>query len=64
MDDFITDSTVEQVKEILRNPERRARMVDKNYKIAKCFYSYKVLEERLWDLMTTFWGANQNCQGV
>ena len=64
MDDFITDSTVEQVKEVLKNPERRQEMVDKNYRIAKCFYSYSVLEEKLWDLMARFWGAKQNCGGI
>jgi glycosyltransferase involved in cell wall biosynthesis len=60
MDDFITDETVERVKEILVNPEKRIQMVEKNYRIARNFYSYRVLEERLWDLMTTFWGAEQN----
>ncbi|MDC7227212.1 MAG: glycosyltransferase family 4 protein [Spirochaetales bacterium] len=64
MDDFITDETVAQVKEVLNNPERRKKMVEKNYKIAQCFYSYAVLEERLWDMMTTFWGVKQSCQGL
>ena len=58
MDDFITDATVDQVKEILSNEDRRNKMVERNYKIAERFYSFEVLEERLWDLMTTFWGAN------
>lgn len=61
MEDFITDQTVEEVKEILRNKELRDKMVEKNFRVAQCFYSYKVLEEKLMDLMARFWGANKNC---
>ena len=59
MDDFITDETVEQVKAIIKNPERKKEMVDRNYEIARRFYSYEVLEEKLLDLMARFWGSGQ-----
>ena len=61
MDDFITDQTVEKVKEILRNKKRRKQMVERNFNIARCFYSYEVLEEKLIDLMARFWGAKEFC---
>ncbi len=60
MDDFITDETVRQVKEVLKNTELRNRMVEKNYEIAKRFYSFSVLQEKLWDILTTFWGAKED----
>jgi glycosyltransferase involved in cell wall biosynthesis len=63
MDDFITDAIVEEVKEVLRNKDRRDKMVEKNFRLAQCFYSYKVLDEKLMDLMARFWGANQSCKG-
>ena len=59
MEDFITDETVAEVKKILNDSEYRERMVEKNYRIAKCFYSYSVLEERLLNLMSRFWGFQQ-----
>lgn len=62
MDDFITDAIVEDVKDILRNKERREKMVEKNFEIARRFYSYTVLEEKLMDLMAAFWGANILCK--
>ncbi|MBI9107491.1 MAG: glycosyltransferase family 4 protein [Spirochaetales bacterium] len=57
MDDFITNKTVEQVKEVLSNKKLRDSMVEKNFRIAQCFYSYTMLEEKLMDLMARFWGA-------
>ena len=62
MDDFITDETVQQVKDVLRYSEMRERMVHKNFNIARCFYSYEVLEEKLMDLMTRFWGTTEFCR--
>lgn len=62
MEDFITDETVAQVKKILNDPEYRERMVEKNYCIAKCFYSYSVLEEKLLNVMARFWGNKKNCE--
>ena len=61
MDDFITDETVKRVKEILTDEEKRKTMVETNFDLARCFYSYEVLEEKLLDLITRFWGANQAC---
>ena len=42
-----TEEAVEQVREVLDNPQRREAMVAENYEIAKRFYSYKVLNQKL-----------------
>jgi len=62
MDDFITNATVDEVKEVLQNKDLRDKMVEKNFRIARCFYSYETLEEKLLDLMARFWGANEECK--
>ena len=45
--DFIEDDTVEQAKQVLKNPELVAEMAAHNYEIGRRFYSYRALEESL-----------------
>jgi glycosyltransferase involved in cell wall biosynthesis len=47
MDGFITQKTVQKVKEILESRERRQQMVNNNYEIAWRHYSYSVLQDHL-----------------
>ena len=56
MDGFITDSVVNQVREVLESPERRDKMVDHNYLVATRHYSYQVLRKRLAFLIANFFG--------
>ena len=43
MDGFVTPSQTQEVNEILTNSEKRKKMVDHNYQVAKKFYSYSVV---------------------
>ena len=56
MDGFLTQKTVQQVKEVLSSPQRRDQMVDHNYQVAQRYYSYSVLRRWLNTLMTNFFG--------
>jgi mannosylglucosylglycerate synthase len=46
-DDYFRPAFVEQVRGLLREPERVEEMVDHNYEVGRRFYSYSVLEIQL-----------------
>ena len=46
-DGFLTDETVEQVNQLLDDPELRREMVETNYEVANEFFSYEVLAAEL-----------------
>jgi glycosyltransferase involved in cell wall biosynthesis len=54
IDGFLTKDAVQNVKDILHSRNRREKMVGHNYQIARRFYSYSVLRERLGALLLTF----------
>jgi glycosyltransferase involved in cell wall biosynthesis len=56
MDGFLSNKTVQKVKEILESPERKEKMVSKNYAIAARKYSYRVLRKQLTAILTAFFG--------
>jgi len=47
MDGFLTDETVEHVKQALFDKEYREKMVDHNYRVASRFFSYRRVEDEL-----------------
>jgi glycosyltransferase involved in cell wall biosynthesis len=57
MDGFLDVKTVNQVREILRSPQRLRQMVEHNYAVASRHYSYAVLRRWLNTLMVNFFGA-------
>ena len=58
MDGFLTQKTVQKVKEVLSSSKRRNQMVDHNYQVAQRYYSYSVLRRWLNILMTNFFGMD------
>lgn len=58
MDGFLPQKAVRKVREVLESPERREAMVEKNYNIARKYYSYDVLRKRLSTLINIFFGTN------
>ncbi len=51
LDGYVSEDAVIKTKEILTNRELREKMVNKNYEIAKVFFSYEVLESKLNSLI-------------
>lgn len=64
MDGYLTQKTVKKVKAVLKSPERRQEMVDHNYAIAKRYYSYAVLQQRLSAILVNFFGTNNHGSGL
>jgi len=50
----VTDKAVTEVQQILAVPERRQAAVEKNFRLGEQYFSYKVLERRLQDLLASF----------
>jgi glycosyltransferase involved in cell wall biosynthesis len=57
MDGFLDEKSVDQVREILRSPQRLREMVQQNYTVAARHYSYAVLRRWLNTLLVNFFGA-------
>ncbi len=51
LEGYVTDKTVLQTKKVLEDKEFCKQIVEHNYKIARCYYSYSVLHQKLKMLM-------------
>ena len=47
IDGYVSEDAVLQARQVLENPERRQAMVEKNYAIARRYFSYKRLKRKL-----------------
>ena len=56
IDDYITERTVEDVVAILKDSAKVQEMVDRNYTLAKRFYSYANLRRKLRFILADFFG--------
>jgi len=50
-EDFITGETVSQARQVLRNPDMVAEMVEHNYELGRRHYSYRAAERQLAALL-------------
>jgi glycosyltransferase involved in cell wall biosynthesis len=57
IDGFLTDAAVKQVELVLKDPQRRKAMVEKNFELGKKYFSYSVLKRGLSALLTSFFGT-------
>ena len=53
---FLTGQAVERVRTVLTDKDVRRRMTERNYEIAKRFFSYSVLRRRLGSILSLFYG--------
>jgi glycosyltransferase involved in cell wall biosynthesis len=58
MDNYITKDTVQTTERILLDPQRVQQMVEKNYTLGLKHYSFTVLEQRIHNLMSEFFGRD------
>ena len=54
IDGFVTEKVVGKIRQVLDDKEYRETMVDKNYELAKHFFSYEILEKKLMYIISTF----------
>jgi len=52
IDGYVSDESIQIARSVLKNPQRRQEMVEKNYEIATRCYSYRVLKQRLKNLVS------------
>ncbi|MFW5695731.1 MAG: glycosyltransferase [Alkalispirochaeta sp.] len=57
MDDFVSDETVRSTQELLDNPSLVDEMVQANFALGLKYFSYRNLEEKLWHIVRSFYGA-------
>jgi glycosyltransferase involved in cell wall biosynthesis len=57
MDGYLNHKNVQKVKDVLESPERREKMVNTNFEIAKKYFSYDRLRRWLNLLLTNFFGS-------
>jgi glycosyltransferase involved in cell wall biosynthesis len=56
-DGYITDVAIERTREVLDDPRLREEMVEHNYELARKYYSFAVLRQKLRTLITDCFGA-------
>jgi len=56
-DGYLTDDTVQKVKNLLKNPEQIAQSVEKNYMLGWRYLSYEMLEEKIEQLLINYYGT-------
>lgn len=57
IDGFLTETAVKQVELVLKDPERRKAMVEKNFELGKKYFSYSALKRGLSALLSSFFGT-------
>ncbi len=58
-DGFITDDTLDDVREVLTSPELVQEITEHNYELARKFFSYNTLQQQLDALLISFFGEGQ-----
>ena len=61
MNDFISDKTIRDTRDLLSDPERISRMVEKNYQLGLQYFSYHILKNKLQYMIESLWG--RRCEG-
>jgi len=56
-DEFITNDTIEEVKLLLDNPGLRREQVERNFELARKYFSYKTVDYKLKALIQNAFGA-------
>lgn len=57
IDGYVTEKAIDMTRSVLKDPYLRKNMVDQNYEIAKFYYSYSVLDQKLRNLMSDCMGG-------
>ena len=54
MENYVTPETVDTVRAILESPDAIEVMAEKNYELARRYFSYQILEQRLHQVLMNF----------
>ena len=50
----LTDDAVEEIRKIIYNDKLSQEIVEYNFELAKKYFSYEILEEKLTELLANF----------
>lgn len=56
-DNYITHKKIEEIRELLSNPDRITQMTEKNYMLGWRYLSYEMLEEKIEQLLVNIYGS-------
>jgi glycosyltransferase involved in cell wall biosynthesis len=56
IDGFLTDDAVARVAELLRDPDKGRQMGEKNFEIARKYFSFRLLRKELANMISNFFG--------
>ena len=59
IDGYLTQKTVEDVRDVLLNESRRKQMVEKNYTLGKKYFSTTLLRRRLGSILDSIFGEDR-----
>jgi len=59
MDDYVSAETVRLARDVLRRPELGREMAEHNYDLARKYFSYEVLRQKLRTMMVDCFGAEE-----
>ncbi|MDI6688613.1 MAG: glycosyltransferase family 4 protein, partial [Desulfobacterales bacterium] len=54
---YITQKTIDDINNLLKNPERIAQMAEKNYMLGWRYLSYEMLEEKIEQILINYYGS-------
>lgn len=57
MDEYVSEKTVRRAKTVLENPELVSEMKECNYRLARQYFSYEVLDQKLRTILQDCFGA-------
>jgi len=57
-DEYVTDETIQKTRQVLMNKTMAKQMTEKNFSLAKRYFSYSVLEKELRILISNAFGSN------
>ena len=56
--DYVSQETIDHTRQVLENPGLASEMADKNYRLARRFFSYETLEQNLRSMLVQFFGSD------
>jgi glycosyltransferase involved in cell wall biosynthesis len=54
MENYVTQHTVDTVRTLIENPDAVEILADRNYELGRKFFSFKLLEQRLYQVLMNF----------
>ena len=54
MENYVTNDTVDTIRSLLESPDTAALLAERNFELARKFFSFNLLEQRLRQVLMNF----------